>query len=69
MTISQYTIPLEETEDGTEPVYDYPEEEVDGEYRQDRWLKITLEEVIPHFHKNSVRVGVDVLTGVDAESQ
>jgi len=67
MPIYQYTIPLEETEDGLEPVYDYPEGNKHTEYEQGEYLVVIRDNVIPHFHKDTIPVKVDVL--VDDEIQ
>lgn len=61
MLLYQYTIPLEETEDGLEPVYDYPEGDEINKYEKGRELIIIQDKVIPHFHKDSIAVTVDVL--------
>jgi hypothetical protein len=59
--VYQYTIPLEETEEGFEAAYDYPEESEINRQKEGGFLRVTLNKVVPHFHKNSVAVKVDVL--------
>ena len=70
--VYQYTIPLEETEDGLEPAYEYPEGNVINKYEKGRELIIVQNKVVPQLHKDSVAVKVDVLVedevGSDAES-
>jgi hypothetical protein len=59
--VYQYTIPLEETEDGLEPAYEYPEGNVINKYEKGRELIIIQDKVVPQLHKDSVAVKVDVL--------
>lgn len=70
--VYQYTIPLEETEDGFEPAYEYPEGNVINKYEKGRELIIIQDKVVPQLHKDSVAVKVDVIVedevGSDAES-
>jgi hypothetical protein len=67
MLVYQYKIPLEETEDGFEPVYDYPEGNEHTRYEKSGNLIVIQDKAIPHFHKDSVSVKVDVLVEDDAE--
>jgi hypothetical protein len=73
MPVYQYKIPLEETEDGFEPAYEYPEGNEHTKYEKGRHLVVIQDEVIPQFHKDSIPVRVDVLvedeTEWEAESQ
>lgn len=64
--VYQYTIPLREVEDGFEPAYEYPEGNVINKYKEGRNLIVIYDEVIPHFHKDSIAVTVEVLTEYDA---
>jgi hypothetical protein len=68
MPVYQYTIPLEETEDGFEPAYEYPEGNVINKYEKGRELIVIQDKVVPQFHKDSVAVKVDVLVEDDVES-
>jgi hypothetical protein len=68
MPVYQYTIPLEETEDGFEPAYEYPERNVINKYEKARSLIVIQDRVVPQFHKDSVAVKVDVLVEDEVES-
>lgn len=67
MLLYQYTIPLEETEDGHEPAYEYPEEDEYASYEANGTLIVIHDEVIPQFHRDSVAVGVDIVSKEDVE--
>jgi len=67
MPVYQYKIPLEETEDGFGPAYDYPEGNEHTKYEKGRYLVVIQGKIIPHFHKDSVAVKVDVLVEDETE--
>lgn len=66
--VYQYTIPLEQTEVGFEPAYEYPDENVINKYEKGRELIVIQDKVVPQFHKDSVAVKVDVLVEDEVES-
>lgn len=68
MPVYQYTIPLKKTEDGFDPAYEYPEGNVINKYEKGKSLIVIQDKVVPHFHKDSVAVKVDVLVEDDVES-
>jgi len=61
MPIYQYTIPLIQNGEVLEPGYEHPEENEINKYEKERKLIVIQDEVIPHFHKDSIPVKVDVL--------
>jgi hypothetical protein len=66
--VYQYTIPLEQTEKGVESAYSYPEESVIDEYDKGRYRIVIQDSIIPHFHRESIAVEVDVLVEDEAKS-
>lgn len=68
MPVYQYTIPLEETEDGCKPVYECPERNVINKYKKGRSLIVIQDKVVPHFHKDSIAVKVDVIVEDEVDS-
>lgn len=68
MPVYQYKIPLEETEDGFGPAYDYPEGNEINKYENGGYLVVIQDKVVPHFHKDSVAVKVDVLVENEVET-
>ncbi|MFC7250185.1 hypothetical protein ACFQJ5_10085 [Halomicroarcula sp. GCM10025324] len=68
ISVYKYSIPLEETEDCFESAYDYPEENVINKYKEEGYLIVFQDKVVPHFHKDSVAVKVDVIVEDEVES-
>ena len=68
MPVYRYTIPLEETEDCVESAYDYPDENVINKYKKEGHLIVIQDKVVPHFHKDSVAVKVDVFVEDEVEN-
>jgi len=68
MIVYQYRIPLSETDEGFEPVYNYPKENEINKYREGRYFVVTLNKVVPHFHKDSVAVQEDVFVSEEGEN-
>ena len=67
MPIYQYTIPLIQNGEVLEPGYEHPEENEINKYEKGRKVIVIQDEVIPHFHKDSIPVDVDVLVSNEAE--
>ena len=67
MPVYQYTIPLIQDEEVWEPAYEHPEEHEINKYEKGGKLIVIQDEVIPHFHKDSIPVKVDVLVENKAE--
>jgi hypothetical protein len=69
MPVYKYTIPLEKTEKGVEPAYEYPEGDEISKYEEDGNLIVIQDRIIPHFHRDSIAVEVDVLVEDDFENE
>ena len=67
MPIYQYTIPLIQDGEVWEPAYEHPEENEINKYEKGGKLIVIQDKVIPHFHKDSIPVSVDVLVADEAE--